>query len=153
MAKFNFFRIFSIVLIILLTSCQLKEPSKNHGILFLENRAEKLIVGKDNKNDILRKIGNPHISTNKKDNRWIYIERVLTKGSIHKIGQNVLKTNNLLVLNFDKYGILNEKLFLDKDELNKLNFSKKFTENDLSKKSFIAEFLNSIKTKMYSNRK
>ena len=89
MAKFNFFRIFSIVLIILLTSCQLKEPSKNHGILFLENRAEKLIVGKDNKNDILRKIGNPHISTNKKDNRWIYIERVLTKGSIHKIGAYV----------------------------------------------------------------
>ena len=31
--------------------------------------------------------------------------------------------------------------------------SKKITENNLSKKSFMQSFLGSIKTKMYSNRK
>ena len=35
--------------------------------------------------------------------------RVLSKGEYHKLGQNVLKTNNVLVLNFDKYGILKNK--------------------------------------------
>ena len=40
---------------------------------------------------------------------WIYIERVLTKGEFHKLGQNVLKENNVLVLTFDKYGILKIK--------------------------------------------
>ena len=83
----------------------------------------------------------------------IYIQRTLTKGSFHKLVQNVLKTNNVLVVNFDKYGILKNKVFLDKNEINKLNFSKKITENNLSKKSFVQSFLGSIKTKMYSNRK
>ena len=45
------------------------------------------------------------------NNEWIYIERVLTKGDFHKFGQNVLKTNNVLVLSFDKYGILKTKRF------------------------------------------
>ena len=37
------------------------------------------------------------------------LKEFLTKGEFHKLGQNVLKTNNVLVLNFDKYGILKKK--------------------------------------------
>ena len=36
----------------------------------------------------------------------IYLERTLTKGKYHKLGRHVLKTNNVLVLYFDKYGVL-----------------------------------------------
>jgi outer membrane protein assembly factor BamE (lipoprotein component of BamABCDE complex) len=140
-------------LFIILVCCQLKEPVKNHGILFLENRTNQLKISQSNKNDVIKLIGNPHTISFKNNNDWIYIERTLTKGSFHKLGQNVLKTNNVLVLNFDKYGILKNKFFLDKNEINKLNFSKKITENNLSKKSFVESFLGSIKTKMYSNRK
>ena len=142
-----------ITLFITLVCCQLKEPIKNHGILFLENRSNQLKISQSNKNDVIKLIGNPHTISFKNNNDWIYIERTLTKGSFHKLGQNVLKTNNVLVLNFDKYGILKNKVFLDKNEINKLNFSKKITENNLSKKSFVQSFLGSIKTKMYSNRK
>ena len=142
-----------IPLFITLVCCQLKEPVKNHGILFLENRSNQLKISQSNKNDVIKLIGNPHTISFNNNNDWIYIERTLTKGSFHKLGQNVLKTNNVLVLNFDKYGILKNKVFLDKNEINKLNFSKKITENNLSKKSFVQSFLGSSKTKMYSNRK
>ena len=141
------------ILFITLVCCQLKEPVKNHGILFLENRSNQLKISQSNKNDVIKLIGNPHTISFNNNNDWIYIERTLTKGSFHKLGQNVLKTNNVLVLNFDKYGILKNKVFLDKNEINKLNFSKKITENNLSKKSFVQSFLGSIRTKMYSNRK
>ena len=143
--------IFAILLI--LAGCQLKEPTKNHGILFLENRSKQLTSNKNNKNDVLRLIGNPHSKSFNDENTWIYIKRVLTKGSFHKLGQNVLKTNNILVLTFNKYGIFKEKQFFDKSDLNKVKFSKKITENNLAKRSYLESFLSSIKSKMYSNRK
>ena len=37
--------------ILFLSSCKFKEPVKNHGIIFLENRSEKIFVEKSNKND------------------------------------------------------------------------------------------------------
>ena len=67
--------------------------------------------------------------------------------------QNVLKSSNVLVLTFDKYGVLKEKRFLNKNDIKKMTFSKKETENNLSKKSFVESFLSSVKTKMYGNRK
>ncbi len=77
----------------------------------------------------------------------------MTKGSYHRLGQNVLKSSNVLVLTFDKYGVLKEKRFLNKNDIKKMTFSKKETENNLSKKSFVESFLSSVKTKMYGNRK
>ena len=140
------------ILFLILIGCQLQEPTKTHGILFLENRSNQLTVKKNNKNDVLKLIGSPHSRSFNNKNEWIYIERVLTKGSFHKLGQNVIKSNNVLVLSFNKYGILNSKNFLNQGDLNQLSFSKSITDNDLSKKSFVESFLSSIKSKMYSNR-
>ena len=134
-------------------NCQLQEPVKNHGILFLENRSNQLKVNTNNKNDVLKLIGNPHTKSVSNEDSWIYIERVLTKGAYHKLGQNIVKTNNILILTFDKYGILRKKDFLDKNNINKLKFSEKITENNLSKKSFVQSLLQSVKSKMYQNRK
>jgi outer membrane protein assembly factor BamE (lipoprotein component of BamABCDE complex) len=139
-------------LFLILIGCQLQEPTKTHGILFLENRSNQLTVQKNNKNDVLKLIGSPHSRSFNNKDEWIYIERVLTKGSFHKLGQNVIKSNNVLVLSFNKYGILNSKNFLNQGDLNQLSFSKSITDNDLSKKSFVESFLSSIKSKMYSNR-
>ena len=136
----------------ILNNCKLQEPTKNHGIVFLENRANKLNVNKDNKNDIIKLLGQPHTKSFKEEDNWIYIERVLTKGSFHKLGQNIVKTNNVLILDFDKYGILNAKKLLNKDDIKKISFSDRITENNLSKKSFVQSFLSSVKSKMYGNR-
>ena len=90
-----------IFIFFILYNCQLQEPTKNHGILFLKNRADKLAVNKSNKNDVIQTIGQPHSKSISDEDNWIYIERVLTKGEFYKLGQNVLKTNNILIFTFD----------------------------------------------------
>ncbi len=140
------------IFFIILNGCKLQEPSKNHGIVFLENRSKKLIINKTNKNDVIKIIGQPHSTSINNDNQWIYIERILTKGEYLKLGRNVLKANNVLILNFDKYGVLNEKVFLDKNDKKYVRFSNQNTESEKSKKSFVEKFLSSVKTKMYGNR-
>ncbi len=149
--KYHFKKIFFISFFILI-GCQLQDPDKNHGILFLENRSNKLIIDQSNYNDVLKVIGEPHSKSLDNENVWLYFERILSKGKFHKMGKHVLKSNNTLVLSFDKYGILKSKKFYNKEDLRKVAFSEKKTENELTKKSFVTTFLSSVKEKMYGNR-
>ena len=143
---------FLFIIFIILNGCQLQDPNKNHGILFLENRADKLVLKKTNKNDVIKILGNPHSKSIDNNDRWLYLERVLTKGEFHKLGQNILLDNNVLVLDFDKFGILSNKKLLTKEDKEDIKFSELKTENKLTKKSFVESFLSSIKSKMYRNR-
>ena len=137
---------------ILLLACQLKEPQKNHGILFLENRSAKLQVETTNQNDVIKIIGQPHSKSINDENEWFFVERTLVKGEFHKLGKNVLKESNILILKFDKYGILKEKKFLTKDDIKSLAFSTDKTSNELSQKSFVQKFLTSLRDKMYKKK-
>ena len=67
-----------------LENCQLKEPVKSHGINFIENRENLLIIDKSNKNDVIKIIGNPHSVSIKNNDTWIYFERKITKGKLHE---------------------------------------------------------------------
>ena len=142
----------SLFFFIILLGCQIKESTNNHGILFLENRANKLKLNETNKNDVVKLIGFPHSKSIDNENEWIYIERVFVKGEFHKLGQNVLKSNNILFLEFDKYGILLNKRLFNKNDIKKIEFSKKITENDLSKKSFVEGLFSSLKSKKYGKK-
>ena len=55
-------------------------------------------------------------------------------------------------MTFDKYGILENKFFLNKNDKNQLKFSENTTKNELTKKSFIEKFLSSVKEKMYGRK-
>ena len=138
--KFVFKHIFNLILLLIVliisNGCKLQEPYKNHGILFLENRFEKLVVNSSNKNDVLKTIGQPHSKSIDNENEWFYIERVLTKGAYHKLGKNILKSNNVLVLSFDKYGILNNKIILNKNDKKELAFSTDETANEITQKFY-----------------
>jgi len=142
-----------LLLFIILSACQIQDPLKTHGIIYLENRSKKLIIDKTNKNDVIRIIGAPQIKNEISNSDWIYVERVLSKGKYHELGKHKLEENNVLVLSFDKFGILTDKKLFKKEDIKKLKFTKKNTENDLSKKSFVQSFLESVRQKMYSNRK
>ena len=142
-----------ILLIIILSSCKIQDSYKSHGIVFLENRSNKLILNKTNKNDVINIFGQPQILDINDNDRWIYLERTLSKGKYHELGKHKIKDNNVLVLSFNKYGILNYKELLTKNEINKIKFSDKKTDNIKTKKSFVQSFLQSVKSKMYSNRK
>ena len=145
--------IFFIGLLTILTNCQLKEPKKIHGINFLENREGLLIVNKTNKNDVIKLIGKPHTTSLEDENRWMYFQRTIVKGKYYNIGKNVLKKNNVLTLEFDKYGILKNKNIISKEDMNKVKISKQKTVNNVSQKSFVNKFLGSIRQKMYGKKK
>tara|TARA_B110000444_G_scaffold194005_1_gene184260 strand:- start:1391 stop:1855 length:465 start_codon:yes stop_codon:yes gene_type:complete len=149
--KYHMNKLLFLIFFILL-NCQLQDSTRNHGILFLENRSNKIVVNKSNKNDIINIIGEPHSKSFDNENTWIYVERILIKGKYHKLGRHSLKTNNVLVLDFDKYGVLSGKKLFDKSDISKISFSKKETQNELAQKSFVVNFLQSIKQKMYGNR-
>ena len=89
-----------------LLNCQKNRVIKSHGIIFLEKRESLLKTSVTNKNDVVDILGQPHIKSMKDKNTWLYIERTKTRGSMHKLGQNVLLNNNVLIVKFNKYGIV-----------------------------------------------
>jgi len=140
-------------LIILLASCQRDELVKSHGVSYLEKREKLIIVNKSNKNDTIKVLGQPATKGMTDDNMWIYIERTIVKGKLLKLGRNYTKKNNVLLLEFDKYGLLEKKAFYDKDDMKKVNFAKAITENEIKKENFVYGFLSSIRQKMATKRK
>ena len=144
------------ILILFLTfiyGCQRKEVVKTHGLAYLNKREKLIIVNQTNKNDTVSILGQPSTKGMVDDNLWIYIERTRTRGTLLKFGRNYLKKNNVLVLEFDKYGILERKEFYDKNSMKKISFAKDITENELRKENFIYSFLNSVRQKMLTRRK
>ena len=139
--------------IFFLTGCQRNAVIKTHGIAYLDKREKLIIVNESNKNDTIDILGQPSSKGMTNENIWIYIERTKTRGKLLKLGRNYLKKNNVLILEFDKYGILNKKEFYDKDDMKRINFAKAITENDLKKENFVYSFLSSIRQKMGAKQK
>ena len=145
--------VYLIIILIFLTSCQRNEVIKTHGISYLEKREKLIFIDKSNKNDVTQIFGQPSTKGMTDDNLWIYIERTMTRGKLLKLGRNYLKKNNVLILEFDKYGILKKKEFYNKDKMKKLAFSKDITENEIRKENFIYSFLSSVRQKMLTKKK
>ena len=137
----------------LITSCGQNEVVKTHGIAYLKKREKLIIVGETNKNDAITILGQPSTKGMVDDNLWIYIERTMTKGKLFKLGRNYIKKNNILIVEFDKYGIVGRKEFYDKNNMKKIDFAKDSTKNEIRKENFIHSFLSSIRQKMLTKRK
>ena len=144
---------FLLINLIFFTGCQRNEVIKTHGLAYLEKREKLIVVDKSNKNDAVKFLGQPATKGMTDDNLWIYIERARTRGKLLKLGGSYLKKNNVLILEFDKYGVLNKKEFYDKESMKQINFAKAITANDARKENFIYSFLSSIRQKMESKKK
>ena len=134
-------------------SCSQNEVIKTHGVAYLNKREKLVIVNETNKNDAMKILGHPSTKGMLNDDLWIYIERTRTRGKLLKLGRNYLVKNNVLVLEFDKYGILKRKEFYNKKKMNEIKFAKNQTENELRKENFIYSFLSSVRQKMLSKRR
>ena len=141
------------IILFFIVGCQRHDVIKSHGISYLEKREKLIIVNKSNKNDTINVLGQPATKGMTNNNLWIYIERTHTRGKLLKLGRNYLKKNNVLVLEFDKYGILQKKDLYNKEKMKNLKFSKTVTSNEIRKENFIYSFLSSIRQKMETKRK
>ena len=144
---------FLILSIFSLSACQRQEVIKTHGISFLEKREKLVLVNVTNKNDVIKILGHPSTTGMTDNNTWIYIERTRTRGKLLKLGRSYLKKNNVLVVEFSSYGVVTKKDFYDKNHMEKINFAKAITENDLRKENFVYGFLSSIRQKMSERKK
>ena len=150
MKKNKYFLVFILIFII---GCKQNEVIKTHGIAYLDKREKLIVVNKSNKNDAIEVLGHPATKGMTDNNLWIYIERTKTRGKLLKLGRSYLKKNNVLILEFNKYGVLTKKEFYDKGDMNNLTFAKNVTENEIRKENFIYGFLSSIRQKMETKRK
>ena len=145
--------VYLLLISLFIISCQRKEVIRTHGISYLEKREKLIFVNKTNKNDTINVFGQPSTKGMTDENLWIYVERTVTRGKMLRLGRNLLKKNNVLVLEFDKYGILKKKEFYDMHDMKKLTFEKNITENEIRKENFIYSFLSSIRQKMQQRKK
>ena len=129
-----------------LSNCQKNRVVKSHGIIFLEKRELLIKTSVSNKNDVVDVLGEPHIKSIKDKNTWFYIERTKTRGGVHKLGKDVFLNNNVLVVKFDRYGVLEEKIFYDKSKMNDHKFAKEVTDNVVTRGSFLESFLFLVST-------
>ena len=149
----HFQKIALALLLLILSNCQLKEPIKSHGINFLENRSKKILVNKSNKNDVVKVLGNAHTKSIDDENLWFYFDRKITSGSVISFKNNKLLENNVLVIRFNKLGIVQNKQLLKKEDMKNIVYSDKKTNNPVTRESFVTKFLQSVKQKMYGKRK
>ena len=143
----------SVITLFFITACKQREVTQTHGIAYLEKREKLIIINKSNKNDTINVLGQPSTKGMTDENLWIYIERTNSSGKLLKLGKDYTKKNNVLVLEFDKFGILTKKEFYNKEMMNKVRFAKDVTENEILKENFIHSFLSSVRQKMISKRK
>ncbi len=137
-----------ILSIIFLASCSLNKVVQHHGVHNLEKKQAKLKINSTNKNDIIKLIGPPSTKSTFDNDVFIYIERKTSSSKLSKLGKRRLLTNNVLVLEIDNTGILLSKKFYNKDDMNDLKFNEDKTGLNYSKKSFVYNFLSSLRQKI-----
>ena len=137
-----------IILSLLLTNCSYKNVVKHHGVSFLEKKQKKLEVNKSNKNDIINLLGNPSTKSKFDTDVWIFIERRQTQSKLKNLGKMKIYKNDILVLEIDDYGILKKKDFYNIDDMKQIKLVKNETTSQVTKNSFIYEFMSSLRQKI-----
>ena len=114
----------------------------------LEIKNKKLIINEINKNDIIKILGPPSVTSSFDNDILFYIERKISTDKIYKLGKRNIIKNNVLMIEIDNRGILIKKTFFDLNEMNDIDIAKRITEVDYQKTNFIYDFLSSMRQKI-----
>ena len=132
----------------IVTNCSFKNVVKHHGVSFLEKKQKNLIINKTNKNEIIDLLGMPSTRSKFNNDVWIYIERKQTQSQLKNLGKMKIYRNDILVLEIDNYGLLKKKDFYDLQDMKKINIVKETTQGNITKNSFIYDFMSSMRQKL-----
>ncbi len=141
-------RIILILLFLFITNCKLNKVVDTHGVPFLNKKQQKLTINKSNINDIINTLGPPSTKSKFNNDLWIYIERKKTRTTLIKLGKKNIYENNVLLLEIDNKGLLTKKDYYTIKDMNKVKFLDDATEIAYSKKSFVYDFLSSMRQKI-----
>ena len=140
--------LYIIFLSLVVANCSFKPVVKHHGVPFLEKKQKNLTINKSNKNDIKQTLGVPSTTSKFDNDIWIYIERKQTQSKLKNLGKMKIYKNDVLVLEIDNYGILKSKEFYNIDDMEELKKSEYQTKTGFTKKSFIYNFMSSMRQKI-----
>ena len=141
-------KIYLIIIFLFISNCTFNKAIKHHGVNLLEKKQEKLFFKTTNRNDIIKILGPPSTKSTFDNDVWIYIERKTTTKKLFKLARKKILVNNVLVLEIDSYGLLVKKEFYNMEKMNDLDFSKRTTEISYTKKSFVYDFMSSMRQKL-----
>ena len=141
-------KLYIFFLFLILSNCSLNPVIKHHGVPALEKKQNDLIINKTNINEIKEILGNPSTTSKFNNEIWIYIERKQTQSKLKNLGKMKIYENNVLVLEIDSLGLLKEKNFYNKEQMNEIKISKNITGDNFRKKTFIYNFLSSMRQKV-----
>ena len=114
----------------------------------LKKKSEQIIVSETNKNDIIKLLGPPSVTSTFDNDILFYIERKITTDKLIKLGKQFYLENNVLILEIDNRGILAKKELIDLNDMKELKLVSAETSVDYQKQSFIYDFLSSMRQKV-----
>jgi|TARA_B100000925_G_scaffold87296_1_gene62770 outer membrane protein assembly factor BamE (lipoprotein component of BamABCDE complex) len=141
-------RIFLIILFIIASGCKANKVSKNHGFISLETKFEKIQINKTNKNDLIKTIGHPSSISEFDENKWFYIERKKTNQSLFKLGIKKINKNNILIVDFNNKGLVENKKIIDLNNMNDVKYVKKITQKEFDQDNTIYNIFSSLREKI-----
>ena len=141
-------RILLLVIFLFVVNCNFNKIIDSHGSHYLEKKQKKLTINTSNKNDIISLLGPPSTKSKFDNDLWIYIERKKTRTSILKFGNKKIYLNNVLLLEIDNKGLLAKKEFFNINDMKEIKFIEDETDITYSKRSFVYDFLSSMRQKV-----
>ena len=141
-------KIFFLFVLFVLNACTIKSSIDHHGVHLLKKKSNTLIVSETNKNDIIKLLGRPSVISNFDNDLYFYIERKITTGPIYTLGEKRFLENNVLILEIDDRGVLENMDFYDLNKMKDLKIVTSETELDYRKNNFIYDFLSSMRQKI-----
>ena len=137
-----------LIFVLFITGCSSNKVSKNHGFISLDNKLEKIVINKSNKNDIIEVIGYPSSISKFNSNKWFYIERKQTNQSLFKLGIKKISKNNILVIEFNNKGLVKNKKLVNLNDMNDLKYVKKITTKEFEQDNTIYNIFSSLREKV-----
>ena len=139
--------IFLSLLFLFILNCSLNKVSNSHGSRFIDKKYDKILLNKSNKNDLKKLIGPPS-SISKFTGNWFYIERKKTNQSIFKLGQKRISQNNIIIIEFNKMGIVSKKDLLNINDMNDIKISKEITTKKYGQDNALYDIFSSLRDKI-----
>ena len=140
--------IISAIILIFITNCTGNKVSNYHGVKNLEDKYDKIILNKTNRNDLIKLIGPPSTISDFNNNKWVYIERLKTNQSFLKLGTQKMKKNNVLIVELNKNGILKNKKLLNLNNMNDIKYLKTTTNKEFKNENLLYNVFTSLREKI-----
>jgi len=145
--KYFLFKIISFILVF--NSCTLKPSVEKNGVINLDTKQQILKPNLNNKNDVIKILGESLIKEYPNEKSWLYFE---TENKKNLIGKKIYIKNNVLLLDFDDKGILLSKKLLTIKDIKETDFDEELSKVYAIDNSLLNKFFYSVRKRVQNQK-